>query len=51
MSPQTVAHIAVESLFHRRPEVITGAMNKLSAFFAWLMPKTIVETIAKKLYD
>ena len=51
MSPQTVAHIAVESLFRRRPEVITGGMNKLSAFFAWLMPKTLVETIAKKLYD
>jgi uncharacterized protein len=51
MSPQTVAHIAVESLFRRRPEVITGGANKLSAFFAWLMPKPMVENIAKKLYD
>jgi short-subunit dehydrogenase len=51
MTPQTVAHIAVESLFRRRPEVITGGMNKLSAFFAWLLPKTVVEGIAKKLYD
>jgi short-subunit dehydrogenase len=51
MSPQTVAHIAVESLFRRKPEVITGGLNKLSAFFAWLLPKSIVEGVAKKLYD
>jgi len=51
MSPETVAHIAVDSLFKRKAEVITGAMNKLSAFFAWLFPKSMVEGIAKKLYD
>lgn len=51
MSPETVAHIAVKSLFGRKAEVITGSMNKLSAFFAWLMPKSMVEGIAKSLYD
>jgi hypothetical protein len=51
MSPFTVAQIAVDSLFRRRPEVIAGTANKLSAFFAWLLPKTLVEGIAKKLYD
>jgi short-subunit dehydrogenase len=51
MSPRVVAHISVESMFRRRPEVITGGMNKLSAFFAWLMPKSLVENVAKKLYD
>jgi hypothetical protein len=51
MSPQAVAHIAVESLFRRRPEVITGGLNKLSVFFAWLLPKVMIEGIAKKLYD
>jgi uncharacterized protein len=51
MTPQAVAKIAVDSLFRRRPEVITGTMNKLSAFFAWLLPKAVVESIAKKLYD
>jgi uncharacterized protein len=51
MSPESVAHIAVDSLFKRKAEVITGAMNKLSAFFAWLFPKSMVEGIAKKLYD
>jgi hypothetical protein len=51
MSADAVARIAVDSLFRRRPEVITGGLNKLSAFFAWLLPKTMVEGIAKKLYD
>jgi uncharacterized protein len=51
MTPQSVAQIAVDSLFRRRPEVIAGVMNKLSAFFAWLLPKGLVESIAKKLYD
>ena len=51
MSPRAVAQIAVDSLFNRRPEVITGGMNKLSAFFAWLLPKSLVENVAKKLYD
>ena len=51
MSPQAVAKIAVHALFRRQPEVITGSMNKLSAFFAWLLPKSLVEGIAKKLYD
>ena len=51
MSAQTVAQIAIESLFRHRPEVITGPANKLSAFFAWLLPKSLVESVAKKLYD
>ena len=51
MSPEAVAHIAVDSLFKRKPEVITGGMNKLSAFFAWLLPKSLVEGVARKLYD
>jgi len=51
MSPQAVARIAVDSLFRRKPEVITGGLNKLSAFFAWLLPKSVVEGIAMKLYD
>ncbi len=51
ISPETVAHIAVNSLFSRKAEVITGGMNKLSVFFAWLLPKSMLEGIAKKLYD
>jgi short-subunit dehydrogenase len=51
MSPKVVARIAVNSMFKRRPEVITGGVNKLSAFFAWLLPKSLIENIAKNLYD
>jgi uncharacterized protein len=51
MTPRSVADIAIDSMFRRRPEVITGGMNKLSTFFAWLLPKTVVEGVAKKLYD
>jgi uncharacterized protein len=51
MTPEKVAGIAVESMFRRRPEVITGGLNKLNAFFAWILPKTLVEGVAKKLYD
>lgn len=51
MSPETVAHIAVNCLFKRKLEVITGGINKLTAFFVWLLPKSLVETVAKKLYD
>jgi short-subunit dehydrogenase len=51
MSPQTVARIAIDSMFRRKPEVITGGLNKISAFFAWLLPKSVVEGIAMKLYD
>jgi uncharacterized protein len=51
MSPRSVANIAVESLFRRKPEVITGAVNKLNAFFAWLLPKFVVEGVAKKIYE
>ncbi|HET7003591.1 MAG TPA: SDR family oxidoreductase [Puia sp.] len=51
MSPQAVARIAVDSLFRRKPEVITGGLNKLSAFFAWMLPKSVVEGIAMKLYE
>jgi len=51
MSPQNVAMISVECLFRKKPEVITGIMNKFSAFFAWLLPKGIVEGVAMKIYD
>jgi uncharacterized protein len=51
MSPQKVARMAVNSLFRHKPELITGGLNKLSAFFAWMLPKSVVEGVAKKLYD
>jgi|SRR5450432_427736 len=51
MTPEAVAHVAVNSLFRKKPEVIAGATNKAGAFFAWLLPKNLVEVVAKKLYE
>jgi uncharacterized protein len=51
MSPVVVARIAVKSLFNKKTEVITGGVNKINAFFAWILPKQVVEIVAKKLYD
>jgi hypothetical protein len=48
---ESVAHIAVAALFKGKAEVITGGSGKISAFFAWLLPKFMVEGVAKKLYD
>ncbi|HXB44329.1 MAG TPA: SDR family oxidoreductase [Puia sp.] len=50
MSPQAVARIAVEGMFAGKAEVITGFINKLGAILVWLLPKTLVETTAMKIY-
>ena len=50
MSPQAVAVQAVEAMLAGKAEVITGAINKLGAFAAWLLPKALVERTAYKIY-
>jgi len=50
MTPEAVAKIAVTALFNKKPEVITGIINKLGAFFVWLLPKKLAESIAAGLY-
>jgi short-subunit dehydrogenase len=51
MSPESVAFIAVKAMLARKPEVITGLINKLGAAMAWLLPKTMVERTAMKIYE
>jgi uncharacterized protein len=51
MTPATVARIAVNGMFSRKTEVITGVMNKLGAFIAWLLPKKTVEKASAKIYQ
>src|SRR5579871_3119790 len=51
MQPQVVAKIAVDSMFAGKAEVITGLINKLGAFMVWLMPKSLVEKTAMKIYE
>lgn len=51
MTAESVAKIAVDGMFAKKPEVITGFINKLGAFLAWLAPKSISEKIAKGIYE
>jgi short-subunit dehydrogenase len=51
MTPEQVAKIAVDSLFQKKTEVITGAVNKIGGFFVWLLPKKFIEGTAAKLYQ
>ena len=51
MSPRAVALIAVDALFKKKTEVITGGVNKLGAFLAWLLPKRLVEKNVASIYD
>jgi short-subunit dehydrogenase len=51
MSPTAVASIAVKGMLAGRSEVIVGLVNKLGAVMAWLLPKSVVEKTAMKIYE
>jgi short-subunit dehydrogenase len=51
MSPEAVAALAVKGMLAGKAEVITGFINKLGAAMAWLLPKTMVERTAMKIYE
>ena len=51
MKAEEVAHIAVDSMLKGKPEVITGFVNKMTAFFVWLLPKALVEKTAAGIYE
>ena len=51
MSPETVALLATRAMLAGRAEIITGFVNKLGATLAWLLPKTLVERTAGKIYE
>lgn len=51
MTPGQVARLAVEAMYKGKTEVITGFINKLGAFVAWLLPKKLVENSAAKIYQ
>ena len=51
MTADTVADIAVRSMLAGKAEVIIGMINKLGAFFVWLLPKGLVERTAMKIYE
>jgi short-subunit dehydrogenase len=51
MTPEVVAKMAVDGMFAKKIEVITGVVNKLGAFLAWVAPKAMSEKIAKGIYE
>lgn len=51
MTPEAVGRIAVQAMFSRKAEVITGFINKLGAFLVWLFPKTLAEKTAAGIYE
>lgn len=51
MTPKAVAKIAVDAMLAEKNEVIAGVINKIGAFFAWLLPKSIVEKTASAIYE
>lgn len=50
MAADTVAEIGVEAMLSKRSEVIPGLTNKISAFAARLMPKSVLENIGARIY-
>ncbi len=51
MTPGSVAKLAVDAMYARKAETVTGFVNKLAAFFVWLLPKNLTEKTAAGLYD
>lgn len=51
MTPEEVAKLAVAGMLAGKVEVITGLVNKIGAFLAWVFPKSISEKIVKRIYD
>jgi short-subunit dehydrogenase len=51
MTPEVVAALAVKGMLAGKAEVITGFINKLGAAMAWLLPKTMVERTAMRIYE
>jgi hypothetical protein len=51
MQPIEVAKIIVDGMYNKKIEIETGLTNKLGVFFAWLLPKKIVEKLAGTIYD
>lgn len=51
MKAEDVAAIAVDAMFQGKTEVVVGFVNKLGAFFVWLLPKKLVEKTAASLYE
>lgn len=50
MQPNKVAAIAVDAMFAKKAEVVTGFVNKIGLFLTWLLPKSVLEKGAADIY-
>lgn len=50
MPAEVVARIGLDGMFNKKPEVIAGFLNKVSAWGANFLPKKLVEKISANLY-
>jgi short-subunit dehydrogenase len=50
MVPDKVAEIAVKAMLLGRSEVIPGFTNKISAFAARILPKSVLEHAGARIY-
>lgn len=51
MKPNEVADQSIRAMFAHKAEVVPGVVNKLNRFFAWLLPKGILESSAASIYE
>ena len=51
MTPQRVAHIALNGMFRRKAEIIPGFINQLNAVLPKFVPKAVTERIAASIYS
>jgi short-subunit dehydrogenase len=51
MTPEEVGRAAVNAMFARKAEVITGVINKVGGFLTWLLPKKVLEGGAARIYE
>ena len=51
MTPEKVAEMSMQAMFAKKPELITGVINKAGAFLSWLLPKSLIERTTMKIYE
>ncbi len=51
MTTDSVAKIAIKGMFNSKAEVVAGFINKIAVLGAWLLPKTLLERVAMKIYQ
>ncbi|MBN8838537.1 MAG: SDR family oxidoreductase [Sphingobacteriia bacterium] len=51
MRPESVAAIALKGMFAGKKEIVPGWVNRVGKFFVWLLPESVSEKSAAKIYD